>query len=347
MFLQKPCDLSASVSVREVLMFLSELPNRPDRRVIAGQYITRNANNSNPYDAEQAWERFYHDVYRLTGEYPGLAGFDFSQRNVDGAGTDCGPSDSNWRKFAILHHEEGGLLRLMWHASNPWKLETSWSSIPEGHSLLELITPGNIAYDRWNGWLGEIADRLEAYADKGIPVLWGPLHEMNGRWFWWGTGDTGPFREVWHHMFRYLTETRGLHNLIWMFCPDAKASLERAIEQYPGSGCIDIIAPDLYYIAADAPADPQLYDEFSDPKYGKIFGWGEIGVNTEEAIDNRVFIDHIRSRFPLVSMYMQWGDVVSAEMNKRYAITSNEYAAEAMRDLWVITRSELKRRRGK
>lgn len=341
MTLQTPCDPSATNSARELLGWLSSLPEREERRVIAGQYITRNAHNSNLYDAAQAWEIYYHGIYRLSGEYPGLIGFDFSGRNVDGAGTDYGPSDTNWSAYAIQHHEQGGLLRLMWHASNPWTLETSWSSIPQDCQLEDLITPGNEAYVRWNSWLAEMADQLAKYAEQDIPVIWGPLHEMNGRWFWWGTGEADQFRKVWLHMFRYFTDTRGLHNLLWMYCPDAKACLQRAIEQYPGNNYVDIIAPDLYYVSADAPANPRLYDEFSNSGYGKVLGWGEIGVNSEETIDNRKYMSDIRNRFPLVTMYMQWGDVVSAKMNNRFAMASNGHVAELMQDPWVIPRSKL------
>ncbi|MEF3310007.1 glycosyl hydrolase [Paenibacillus sp. GYB004] len=344
---RQPCNPSASGSAGELLRLLSGLPEKKDRRVVVGQYITRNSHNSNPYDPAQAWERYYHDVYRQSGEYPGLAGFDFSGRSVDGAGADSGPSDSNWREYAEYHHEQGGLLRFMWHASNPWTLETSWSQIPQGGGLEQLITPGNEAYDRWNGWLGRLADQLETYAKKDIPIIWGPLHEMNGRWFWWGTGATDQFREVWRHMYRYFTETRGLHNLLWMFCPDAKAACERAVEQYPGGSCVDIIAPDLYYVSADSGASPALYDEFSDQKYGKILGWGEIGVNTEERIDNRKFIEEIRSRFPLVTTYMQWGDVLSAGTIKTFALPSNDYMAELMRDDWILPRGELAKLKNK
>ncbi|WP_282939964.1 glycosyl hydrolase [Paenibacillus sp. RC67] len=341
MTVQMPCDSFAAPCVRELLEWFKSLTDQVDRRVVIGQYITRNANNSNSYDAHQAWERFYLDVFRLSGEFPGLVGFDVSGRNVVGAGNENRPSDSNWREYALQHHEQGGLLRLMWHASNPWTLETSWSSIPEGHQLEELITPGNSVYERWNDWLSVIADIIAQYAEKDIPVIWGPLHEMNGRWFWWGTGATDQLLSVWQHMFRYFTETRGLHNVLWMFCPDAKASLQRALEQYPGNEYVDIIAPDLYYDSDDVPANSQLYDEFSDPKYGKVLGWGEVGINMETPIDNLKYLDDIRSRFPLVTLYMQWGDVVSGQINKRYALTSNNHIVEVMSDPWAITRSEL------
>lgn len=337
MSVQKPCDPSASPAAERLLEWLSALPGRADRRVVIGQYITRNRNNSNPCDAAEAWDRFYEEAGRQSGEYPALAGFDFSGRSVDGVGEQIGPADSEWRAYALRHHERGGLLRFMWHAGNPWTLETSWSKIPEGRQLAELATPGNEAYVRWRGWLEEIADMLEPYAKRDIPVIWGPLHEMNGRWFWWGTGAEDQYGIVWNDMFRYFTETRGLHNLLWMFCPDVKASVQRAVEQYPGNGAVDLIAPDLYYVSADAPANSHLYDEFSDAKYGKTLGWGEIGVSADERIDNRKFIREIRDRFPLITMYMQWGDVVSAKTNKRFAMTSNDNVAELMRDPWAIT----------
>ena len=31
-----------------------------------------------------------------------------------------------------------------------------------------------------------VGSYLKTLKDKGIPVIWRPLHEAGGRWFWWG-----------------------------------------------------------------------------------------------------------------------------------------------------------------
>jgi len=34
--------------------------------------------------------------------------------------------------------------------------------------------------------LDAVAAELKLLQDVRVPVLWRPLHEANGRWFWWG-----------------------------------------------------------------------------------------------------------------------------------------------------------------
>ena len=31
-----------------------------------------------------------------------------------------------------------------------------------------------------------IAVELQKFEDAGVPVIWRPLHEAQGGWFWWG-----------------------------------------------------------------------------------------------------------------------------------------------------------------
>ncbi len=37
-----------------------------------------------------------------------------------------------------------------------------------------------------------IASLLKRLQDHGVTVLWRPLHEAAGGWFWWGAGGPGP-----------------------------------------------------------------------------------------------------------------------------------------------------------
>ena len=36
-----------------------------------------------------------------------------------------------------------------------------------------------------------IAAEMRKFADADIPVLWRPLHEADGKWFWWGAKGRG------------------------------------------------------------------------------------------------------------------------------------------------------------
>jgi beta-mannanase len=62
------------------------------------------------------------------------------------------------------------------------------------------------------------ADYLEQLAKARVPVLWRPLHEIEGGWFWW-TDSEKPENTaaLWRFMFDYFTKERKLHNLIWVY----------------------------------------------------------------------------------------------------------------------------------
>ena len=49
-----------------------------------------------------------------------------------------------------------------------------------------------------------------------VPVLWRPLHEFDGAWFWWGKGGAEAFKKLWRLMYDRFTGLHKLDNLIWV-----------------------------------------------------------------------------------------------------------------------------------
>ncbi|MGW4651077.1 glycoside hydrolase family 26 protein [Kitasatospora sp. NPDC004289] len=104
-----------------------------------------------------------------------------------------------------------------------------------------------------------LADHLEYLASHDVPVLFRPYHEMNNqdcqRSFWW-SGQTGAdFKKLWTITYRYLVETRGLHNLIFVWTPvswDGAPGVE-PWDYYPGEGYVDVVGVDDY---SGSPTDP-------------------------------------------------------------------------------------------
>jgi mannan endo-1,4-beta-mannosidase len=84
-----------------------------------------------------------------------------------------------------------------------------------------------------------IAGELKKTAAADIPVLWRPLHEAEGRWFWWGAKGPEPFKRLWRLLYSRLTVHHGLHNLIWVL------SNERE-DWYPGDDVVDVVGVDGY-----------------------------------------------------------------------------------------------------
>lgn len=84
---------------------------------------------------------------------------------------------------------------------------------------------------RWRSYLDKVAEGLSELESTGVPVLFRPLHEMNGDAFWWSEQDPDAFQRVWREMFAYLTRIKGLKNLLWVYSPVANHG--RRADYYP------------------------------------------------------------------------------------------------------------------
>lgn len=93
--------------------------------------------------------------------------------------------------------------------------------------------------------LDKIANYMELISDAGIPIIWRPLHEASGKWFWWAAKGPEVYKQLWQMMYDYLVNTRELNNLIWVWTSDSKGNDE---EWFPGNKYVDIIGRDLYEV---------------------------------------------------------------------------------------------------
>jgi len=112
-----------------------------------------------------------------------------------------------------------------------------------------LLDPSSETHVRWLQELDQIADGLQQLKDAGVVVLWRPLHEMNGNWFWWGGKDPATFIKLWRQMFDYLTKTKGLDNLLWVYSPGSSGKIAA---YYPGDRYVDLAGLDTYTDFVDA-----------------------------------------------------------------------------------------------
>ena len=85
-----------------------------------------------------------------------------------------------------------------------------------------------------------IAVQLQRLSDAHVTVLWRPLHEAEGGWFWWGAKGPGPFKQLWRLMHDRLTNVHHLHNLIWVDCSGLNP------DWYPGDAYVDVVGVDAY-----------------------------------------------------------------------------------------------------
>lgn len=190
------------------------------------------------------------DVKDVTGDFPAVHGWDLGKigksENIDGV-----PFEKmlNWIKAT---YKRGGVNTISAHLDNPLTGESTWS---KGEAAKESL-PGGKAHMRYVQDLDHIAsflDRCEIDGKK-IPIIFRPLHEHNGNWFWWGKGnaDEQDYIKLWRFTVDYLKNEKKLHHLIYAFSPDRSRLKLKTFSQsyqyaYPGDDYVDILGYDNYF----------------------------------------------------------------------------------------------------
>ena len=170
-------------------------------------------------------------VYKTTGKYPAVRGHDLIHER------------SNAREVELLieWYGKGGIPTLMWHWGAPTKgegYEQSKMQIDIKQCFVE-GTPENKAM--WAD-LKRVAVWLKQLRDAKVPILWRPMHECDGDWFWYGKGTGEDFVKLWRTMYDYFTHECGLDNLIWVV-PHS----DWIDPSYnPGREYYDLAGPDTY-----------------------------------------------------------------------------------------------------
>ncbi len=201
-------------------------------------------------------------LVRSTGRQPAILGLDYGYDQI--------PRDlAAANQILIDYHRQGGIVTVSMHPPNPWT-RTGSHDTQQGAAgtYNDLVQPGTVAYRRWHATLDQVAGGLAELEAAGVPVLWRPLHEMNGGWFWWcpGNRDGWPtpaeFRTVWQDMFTYLVREKGLTNLLWVYSAAVQisASEKPSDYYYPGGDLVDIVGLDWY---VDDPAELDRRDSYA------------------------------------------------------------------------------------
>jgi mannan endo-1,4-beta-mannosidase len=249
-------------------------------------------------------------LFTLTTKYPALwsSDFLFQQDNINNRWKMIYEAEEQWNKGAVV--------QIMFHTCPPTNAEPcGWnggvlSSLTDDE-WNQLVTEGTTLYNNWITRLDIIAPYLQYLKDKGVEVLFRPLHEMNQGVFWWGgrPGENGTAK-LYRITHDYLTNQKGLTNLIWVWNLQDFSTLANDVNNYdPGSEYWDIISMDMYFsdgkgytaekyniMAAKAGDKPLAIGEcgtlptvpelVAQPKWVFFMGWAELAVqqNTTQAL---------------------------------------------------------------
>lgn len=221
---------NATESTKRLMSYLADIYGS---RILTGQYC-----DTGMIGTECS------SIYNVTGRYPAVVGFDFM--NYSPAAVEHGVN-GNSTIFAKAYAQKGGIVTFCWHWTLPDRYVSSggnWYSsfyTSSTNFKLDKVLDGSDpdGYSALMDGIDAIAQQILILQDNDVPILWRPLHEASGGWFWWGAAGAEAYKELYILLYDKLTNEYGCNNLIWIWNGQDK-------EWYPGDEYVDIIGTDIY-----------------------------------------------------------------------------------------------------
>ena len=251
-------------------------------------------------------------VYTDTGKYPAIKGFDFIDlpNSWGGYGKDQideaiewweGKNKMNGAAPAVQllpdKPDIHGIVAFCWHwrtgSRNDFYTNNTSFRIPWKNGGLD--TGSDDFKNTIKSDLDKVAALLQLLKDKDIPVLWRPLHEAAGGWFWWGASGAKPYIALWEYMFNYLNNVKRLDNLIWVWNGQNR-------DWFPNPDTVHIVGFDVYANPRDYSSQDGKFVETLNmvPKKDRIVALTENGVIPDP--------DKCKQDNAMWSWFMTWND---------------------------------------
>ena len=257
----KPVTPEPTESAQKLYNFLL---NNFGKHVISGVMTNRTMENDGKYTPQtyETQEELKY-IHEASGKNVALVGFDF----LHSSGKN---SDQQWHQgythasleMAKMVWKAGGIPAFNWHWKDPMKEVEAFYTQSSGNTPFTTFSIGKAYDESTDKWktdsdeykaierdLNIIADSLLTLQKEGVAVIWRPLHEASGKWFWWGTDGAKPCVALYKLMFDIFVKQKGLHNLIWVWTTDEASD---ALDWYPGDEYVDVVGRDYYYYPREA-----------------------------------------------------------------------------------------------
>jgi mannan endo-1,4-beta-mannosidase len=214
----------------------------------------------------------FNKIKSISGKVPVIRGFDmidYSPSRVEHG------ANSTETEAAIAWAQQRGIVTFAWHWNAPKDLINQpgkewWRGFYTEATTFDVsIAMNNSSSEEYTLILRDIdaiAAQLKKLQDVNIPVLWRPLHEAEGKWFWWGAKGAEPCKWLWKLAFDRLVNHHQLSNLIWVW---TSTGIPDALNWYPGDEYVDIIGADIYLPAGNYGSSFITFDNMAALYAGK------------------------------------------------------------------------------
>ncbi|PWW36124.1 MULTISPECIES: glycosyl hydrolase [Paenibacillus] len=244
--------LTDSQATPETQLLMNYLTEVYGNHIISGQQEIYGGGNDGNTELEFDW------IHNLTGKYPAIRGFDFMNYNPL-----YGWEDGTTDRMIDWVNNRDGIATASWHINVPrnfttyqlgdhvdWK-EATYKPTETNFNTANAVIPGTKEYQYVMSTIDDLAEQLLILQDNNVPVLFRPYHEAEGNgglngegaWFWWASAGADVYKQLWDMLYTELTETYGLHNLIWTY---NSYVYNTSPAWYPGDDQVDIVGYDKY-----------------------------------------------------------------------------------------------------
>lgn len=179
------------------------------------------------------------------GKTPAILGVDFMDYTESRISRGASSTDVD---KAIAFAAKGGIINFVWHwgapvglydtAEQPW-YSGFYTAATDFNLTTALQDTTNANYTLLIKDIDSIAAQLKKLEAAGVPVLFRPLHEAEGKWFWWGAQGPEPAKKLWGIVYDRITNYHKINNLLWVWN-------SVAADWYPGSATVDVVSADTY-----------------------------------------------------------------------------------------------------
>lgn len=232
----------------EALALYNKLAEVYGKKTLSGQYVNVFENPAY-YENDVFQIQELQAVHSVTGRYPAVLGLDATRFEDKQA--------QHVLKLAEDYWKAGGIVTMCWHWFAP-EGETGRGSFYTKDTVFiladALADKTSTGYRRLVEDINNAATMLSVLKDAGVPVLWRPLHEASGKWFWWGASGKEAYKELYALIFDIFNNQYRLSNLIWVWNGQQK-------DWYVGNNFCDMLGEDIYS-AFLYMIDPALSESF-------------------------------------------------------------------------------------
>jgi len=189
--------------------------------------------------------QYFAELVRMTGKRPVVRAFDLQNYSPHNPWYNWAAHEDGTVQAAIDWHKSTGgrgIVTFQWHWFSPSGgalRKSTFYTRDTSFDVSKAVIEGTEEHTQVLRDIDAIAVQLKRLRDAGVPVLWRPLHEAGGKWFWWGAKGPENCKKLYYLMFNRLVFHHGLHNLLWVW-----ATPEHA--WYPGNDHVDVAGFDSY-----------------------------------------------------------------------------------------------------